>query len=270
MKRIFSPALVAVLGCAALVASASAQDSQQPPEDKGRVDSSGKFTPSGQEGPGGGATVTKEEMEKQVKGDLDIQKVSENVYRIGSVTFDKKARTVTIPMNVNMNQGIVEYLLVADHGKAHESVFTTKARPRDVHLACLLLGMKSFEGTKWPADETGIPKAFGVNAKVTWATNGPPKEIPLSDCVAKSDAGQGPQVTGAVLADGKWFYTGSNFYGGGFAAEKEGSIIAVIGDSSALINGIRRGRDMDEMHAANKEVLPKKGRNVKLVLELPE
>ncbi|QQL45167.1 YdjY domain-containing protein [Sulfuriroseicoccus oceanibius] len=273
MKRFLSPVVATVVGVCAVVGTFSihAQSQAQPSSDKGRVDSSGKFTPrGGHEGPGGGPTITREQMAEEIKSGLEIKKVSKHVYRLGKVTFDKKARTVTVPMTVNMDRGIVEYLLVAESGKVHESVFTTKARPRDVHLACILLGMKGFEGTKWPVDETAIPSEFGVRAKVTWATNGPDREMPLSDCVVKADTSLGPQSAGKPLADGAWFYTGSNFYGGGFAAEKEGSIVAVIGDSAALINGIRRGRDQDEMHAANQEALPKKGRNVQLVLELPK
>src|SRR5438874_1866611 len=52
----------------------------------------------------------------------DAERISDNLYRIGKVIVDLKARSVSCEGKVNMQRGLVEYFAVASHGKLHESV----------------------------------------------------------------------------------------------------------------------------------------------------
>jgi hypothetical protein len=196
-----------------------------------------------------------------------VEHLGGDKYRLGQVVLDRATRTVTIPVRVNMTSGVVEYVLVTEKGKTHESVFITAARPTDVHLAFLLLGVSELASENWPADHAGIPRAQQVRVEVTWPTNGPPKREPLARFVTQIDPSRGFKG-GQALAEGAWLYGGSHFRGGSFAAEREGSIIAIIKDPAALVNGLRPGHQNDELHAVNEAALPHRVRNVQMVFTL--
>ena len=137
-----------------------------------------------------------------------------------------------------------------------------------MHLACVLLGMGEVKGQDWPKDYTSIPKGLAVKVEVIWPTNGPVRRYSLARFVIKvQDPGMPDK--GIELATGNWFYSGSHFRAGVFVAESEGSIISIIGDGAALINGLRKDHANDLMHAANKALLPPQGRTVKMVFTLP-
>ena len=58
------------------------------------------------------------------------------------IRIDKEKKTVTFPAEINMQSGMVEYLMVTDKGKTHESLLSTKIEPYDIQVAMLLLGIK--------------------------------------------------------------------------------------------------------------------------------
>ena len=70
------------------------------------------------------------------------KKVGENLYRIGAVTVDAKLRAVAFPAKVNQLVGLIEYAIVTETGKVHESFLSTKVKPSDIHAGVLLLGVK--------------------------------------------------------------------------------------------------------------------------------
>jgi hypothetical protein len=173
--------------------------------------------------------------------------------RIGAVELDRKSMTVTIPATVNMLDGATEYFLVHRNGKVHESIFVTEARPQDIHIACLLAG---WEPKEKPAE---------IEIEVTWETNGPLRRHRAEELVAI--AKKHPQDRdGRHLEQGSWHYTGSRTDAAGFAATREGSLIALITDPAALIGNPRPGRIDDTLHAPNRAMLPAAGHPVRVVL----
>lgn len=186
---------------------------------------------------------------------------------IGCLTLDRNARSITIPASVNMVDGAIEYVLVGHKGKAHESIFTTDATARDIHLAALLLGMK-------PAADLGpenaaarVQQGSAVIATVEWDRNGPPERIYLNEAIHLSDPTSGKTTN--TLASGAWLYNGSRILpDGAFAASQQESIISIIRDDDALINNPNASRDNDEIHTPNTSLLPLKGHPVRIILEL--
>src|SRR5271154_634994 len=71
-----------------------------------------------------------------------IERISDSVVKVGEVTLDKSTMTISFPGSINMDHGEMEYLLVQDGGKTHESLLVTKAQPFHIHIAMLLLGAK--------------------------------------------------------------------------------------------------------------------------------
>jgi len=179
--------------------------------------------------------------------------VDQETVRIGAVELDRRTLTVSIPATVNMREGVAEYFLVHHTGKVHESVFVTDAKPQDIHIACLLANLE-------PKEKPG-----DITLEVTWETNGPPRLHPAAELVAIA-AGHPDAGEGAHLDDGPWQYTGSRIDAAGFAATREGSIIALITDPAALVGNPRPGRHDDGFHAPNRDLLPPDGHPVRILI----
>ena len=256
--------------CAASISVTTSLCAQQPPPaEKGSVESSGKFVPKTSPNPAASGPVpTREEAEAALLKDLKIDRLSPNQLKIGLVTLDQSTRTVRFRSVVNMTQGNVEYALVTETGKVHEAILTTKASPRDIHLALLLLGLKS--ATAKPAADSAleIPAAAAVKIRVEWETNGPLSSVPLSSLIGLTSQDPSKPVH-RTLPDGKWLYVGSGFDASGFRAQREGSLISLIGDDSALVINPGSDRSNDEIHVPNAALLPARGMPVTVILTCP-
>jgi len=247
---------------AGLLVPAAAQQIVPPvvPADKGAIEASGKFVPTG--------TVPAQPPEEVAAAEakqreaLRVLPDGEGRFRIGEISFDRARREVTIPATVNMDSGVVEYALVSEAGKVHEALFTTKAKPREIHLACLLLGM-GVENEK-TADDAGCE----VKVNVAWDSNGPTAMHELANLVVTSDTPEAP-VDAKPLTNGPWRYVSSKVGPGGFAAAAEGSIISLIHDPAALAVNPRDSAGHDDVHVANRNLIPRKGSPVRIILTLP-
>ncbi len=218
------------------------------PEGKGSVEETGKFVPSNLPAP-----AAKESAPAERLAELGASLVGQKL-RFGEVEIDRSTRTIHFPAKINAVEGAIEYALVTSKGKTHESLLVTDALPSDIHLACLLLG------------SGGAGKPCGqVKIEVSWETNGPAKRLPLEDLIAfAKDHPQGGQ--GGSLAPGPWTYSGSKIDAAGFVASREGSIISLIHDDTALVNNPRPGREDDTLHVPGRRLLPPLGTPVRLTL----
>jgi hypothetical protein len=188
-------------------------------------------------------------------------------------------RTITIPVKVNMREQVVEYVLVSENGKLHESIFSTRARPTDIHIAALLLGVKATNATDCADHSIKFPAANAVKISVKWRRNGPDADIPLSKLiVTRKSVGSaawyspsdnsGTAGNATVLSARSWFYKGSHFQGQRFTAQMSGSLIATIADPEALIVNTGSDRMQREVqHYPNKDLLPAVGKQVTLILK---
>ena len=199
-----------------------------------------------------------------------LQAVNENVFKIGGVTFDKLAKTVSFPAMINLRAGAIEYLLVTETGKAHESLLTTKVQPSDLHIAILLLGAKaSAETTSQPPaqiDQTYLksaPELKGdkVEIELSWKQDGRDRGARAEEFIFNSEQS-------APMSAGPWVYTGSVIYEGKFLAQVDGSIIALVTDPEALINNPRPGHDDDTIWNIRSEKLPPEGMPIEVILKL--
>lgn len=202
-----------------------------------------------------------------------IRDLGDGFYQVGGVKLDKNARSVTFPAAVQMNDGLIEYLLVTRTGKTHESMFVTEVEPFHLHTAMLLLGAKGGprgKGELQPSGQlnaatlahTAALKGDNVFIVVKWKNGGAEKHVPAEDFVlndkTKRNAPRGP-----------WTYNGSGFFDGGkFAAQIEGSFVAIVTDPTALINNPRAGRDNDAIWLVDPAKIPPKDTPVEIVIQL--
>src|SRR5205085_2399164 len=71
-----------------------------------------------------------------------LKEVQPGIFEFGDIKINKRERTVSFPVVVNLRQGQMEYFLVNSWGKLHESIFQTETEPYRIHVSMLLLGAK--------------------------------------------------------------------------------------------------------------------------------
>lgn len=183
------------------------------------------------------------------------------LYEIGGVRLDKTGRTVTFPATVNLREETVEYAVVHKSGKTHESIFRTDARPLDIQLALLLLGLKGAMTNSFGADGKALPAGDKVWIEASWTNRTTRVQYAMEDLVWKRESKMTPPP-------GEWIYNGSNFSEGAFTAQRDGSIVSIHIDPDALINNPRPGRENDDLHLPNAAKLPPIGTLVEITIRL--
>lgn len=206
------------------------------------------------------AQSEKAEAPRLPAGAPPLRQLPSGLLEIGKVQFDKAKRTIAFDARVNMREGLVEYVLVHETGKIHESLFTTDAQPYHVHLACLFLS-----GKNEPARDTDITGLLGDNVlvRIRWAADGVTNHVSAEELVLKLDANQ-------PMTPGPWIYNGSRVIDGNFLAQRDGSFVAIIKDPDALINNPRPGRENDEIWQAIPTKMPPLGALVRFSIQLEE
>ena len=75
------------------------------------------------------------------KTNAALKVVRPGVFQLGLIEFSKSERELRFEGEVNWKAGPIEYALVSDWGKVHESIFRTKAHPIHLHTAFVLMGV---------------------------------------------------------------------------------------------------------------------------------
>jgi len=188
----------------------------------------------------------------------DAERISENLYRVGKVIVDLKARSVTCGGKVNMQRGLVEYLAVAAKGKLHESVLELDVQPLHLQLGVMMLGLEPQGGLRFQGD-TQDPKGPPVELSVSWEQAGKEVRVPAEQLLWDGEKKR-------TMEEKAWVFSGSQVSARGFEADRTRSIIASYRDPAAIINNrLPAGAD-DTVYEANERVLPKVGTRVELVI----
>jgi hypothetical protein len=141
---------------------------------------------------------------------------AENDVALGDVKIDARGRSISFPAQVNQRTGAVEYLLVHETGKVHESIFKTAVSAKEIHAAALLFST------------TNKPPLKVKSMDVSWQADGKEKRLGVADLILDKKK-KGP------LRETKWAYRGSRVVNGVFLAERDGSLIAIMADRDALV-----------------------------------
>lgn len=155
-----------------------------------------------------------------------------NDLQFGEVRVDPAARTISFPAQINQRTGPIEYLLVHQTGKVHESILKTAVVAQDIHAAALLFSEK--------ASNTNSTLKLKVNAiEVLWREDNKEHKWQAADLIVDKKKKR-------PLHETKWAYRGSRLVDGIFLAQRDGSLIAIMEDREALI-------DQDTPDAADDE-----------------
>jgi len=203
----------------------------------GKVAASGKFMPDG--APAAKGPASADELKNAAKD--YIRELGPDELHIGLVKLNRRKRTISFPAKVAEKERPLEYALVHESGKTHEALLSTSAAVQDVHVAALLL------------DANGQAPVI----EVTWRKHGGEAKVPLHELIGMKEGS----------LDAVWRYNGSVFIHGGFAASREGSLVALMNDPSALVNHPAAGALMkDDVFFAQTAKLPPEGVQVTVVM----
>ena len=191
-----------------------------------------------------------------------LRKLEPGVFDFRGITLNSGKRMVSFPAAVNMTSNLVEYVVVCEDGKAHESVLKTAVEPQDIHVAMLLIGAKGSPPQKAAEpDQEKVLQGDRVRVWIEWTKNGGKKRVRAEELV-RNDQTKRP------MKHGDWIYNGSWIFNGRFVAQTERSIVSIIFDRDALANSGHPQRADDEIWFANTEVIPKQDHPVRVEIEL--
>lgn len=190
-----------------------------------------------------------------------IQKVRDGVFQVGNVTVDKNQGQVTTTGEINMAEGLLEYLACGPMGKLHESLLKLDVQPFHLQVALLLLGLEP--GSK-PLDHqgaSGVPEGDPVQLWVSWTdVSGKRVEHRAEDLVFDEKQKQ-------PMTLDHWIFTGSQVMDGRFMAQVEQSIVATYHDPFAMFDHpLGTGMD-DTVYFVNKKVVPPVGTPVMFMVK---
>ncbi|TDU81334.1 hypothetical protein EI77_00638 [Prosthecobacter fusiformis] len=201
-----------------------------------------------------------------------LKKMSETDYELDGIHINAATKEIRIPTRVELKQAPIEYMLVHETGKTHESVLTTSVSPTAIQVALLLANYQAAtEGmlTKvpeaerpkiWKEEPPAKPQGNRVKITVEWKVGDETKSSPLSQWVQNTDTRQPPPDLET------WVFNGSYVDERGFIGQHEGSIIAVWLDRGALINSPAEGAWRDDLWISLPANIPDEGTPVTLVI----
>jgi hypothetical protein len=183
----------------------------------------------------------------------EIVRAGDGLYRFGKVLIDRPAGTISFDGVSNQVNGLIEYGVVHENGKVHESLFRTSVRPQIVHASMLLLKLKPAGGffeNLWAEKPKVIDYSqHAVAIMVHWELNGTKYERSLEE-MALNQKNDRPMGKNSLI------FTGSRFIEGTFMAESSGSVLAVYADDNAILNSSDYDSKNDDVWYANKLKMP--------------
>ena len=197
-------------------------------------------------------------LDNNDSGKSHLIKIDEFIYRFGGITIDQKKRMLEFNATCNQRNGLIEYALVHESGKTHESLFRTTIRPQILH-ACFLLLKHPAETRFFKNLWSDNPKKLNfdrnrINTEVVWDQNGTILSKSLEDLALNTKNNE-------VLVKGALIFTGSKKIEGTYLAELSGSMVAVYADEEAIVNSSHHDSNNDDVWIANEKEMP--------ALELP-
>ena len=189
-----------------------------------------------------------------------IKAISPGVLDIGGVRIYAEKGMVEFPAAVNMDKGLLEYLIVGKTGKTHESLLRTRIEPYHLQIALLMIGLK---GTNNPLAEQGDPRkpeGDPVQVWIRWEHGGRTVKLRIERWVYNKNKNGPMQLT-------DWIFTGSFVYKRRFMAQMEQSIMAVFHDPAAMIDNPLPDGDSDEVWFVNEKKVPPEGTIVRVLIK---
>ena len=191
-----------------------------------------------------------------------IKDLGDGKFSVGEVTFNQKDRNISFPGRLNMIEGLLEFAIVHQNGKIHESLLVTDASPFHINVALKLLRYKPSEELfpildedwrptkEFPEVSEEVKAAARVEILITWKKeDGSKGEAALNDWIYHSTLERPIQAS-------PWIYGGSYVHNGSFQAQSTGDVSAIFTANSALFNYPGKDRELDTVWIPTPDRLP--------------
>ena len=190
-----------------------------------------------------------------------IKKISKGIFRIGNIIVNKSKGFVSINGEINMDEGLVEYLACGPRGKLHESVLKLDVDPYYLQIALLLIGLEPGNKPLEFQGDPGIPEGDSVDIWISW-TGKDKKTVKhkAEDLIFNKAAKKTMKHT-------HWVFAGSQVIDGKFMAQVEHSIASTYHDPFAILDHVLSTGGDDTVYFVNKTVVPPKGTPVTFVIK---
>ena len=200
-----------------------------------------------------------------------VKQLDETRFQIGEVTFDKKTREIRFPTKVNMTEGQLEFLVVHENGKVHESLLSTTISPTHLNLAFTLLRYPpsrelysvSENDDGKPQDTTNIPAEVKSGARIAidveWTEDGKKRRNPVNEWIQHA-------IREVAMPAGPWVYGGSSFGNGKYFPETSGDVVAIFLSNAAIINYPGTDRDNDDVWMPFPKRVPAEATDVTVII----
>lgn len=258
---------------AAEAAAAAGQDKPQAAVAAEEVEASAKHH-GGEINPGGDSIVTPTRQAEKSGGDKAPAEAAkkagaadeadgEIIKTLPHIVVDRKAGTVSLEGEVVLQDGMLELFVCAAGMRQHESVVHVKARPLNIQLALLLLGLKSGNSVSWTAEGEFLPAAGPeVRVFVEYAgADGKQRRVEAHEWMNDAfDQPAKPQ---------RWVFAGSAMVEDQFMADLEGTVVCTSNFSSAILDLPFESTAMNDqlVFKARKEAIPEPGTQVRVILQ---
>jgi hypothetical protein len=201
-----------------------------------------------------------------------ITKLEDGRMKLGGIVFDAKSRQVRVPCTLNMIEGLLEFAVVHENGKIHESLLITRCNPKDINIVMKLLRYVASEELYAIEKERGVPsgqfpevpeetkKAARVELLVEWKKNDKVVSMPLADLLVHAQ-------TTKPMSQGPWVYGGSMVYEGNFLAEQTGDIASIFVSRGSLFLYPGKDNFNDDVWFPHTKRLPDEGSAVDLIIQ---
>ena len=187
-------------------------------------------------------------------------------FDFGGVLIDQKLKRLSFDAVCNQSSGLVEYALVHQSGKLHESLFSTKTSPRWIHACLLLLKAKPL-GARFLSEEfksqqmVDMMADYQVNAQISWKQNESNITREIFELVFN-------QLSERTLEARPFLFTGSRTIEGNYMAGVEGSILAIYHDRNAIINSLDPESISDDSWVVFHEKMPPLDKRVRFYIQV--
>ncbi|MGB6220577.1 YdjY domain-containing protein [Haloferula sp.] len=200
-----------------------------------------------------------------------IKRLDDGTMTIGKIAFDPKTREIRIPAEVNMTEGLLEFILVHVNGKIHESLLHTDISATNLNIAIKLLNYQASRELYLKLDDDGSlsgefeeaspeeKKGSRVKLALEWKQDGETKSASINDLISHA-------TTEKPMANEPWVYGGSFVVDGKFVAESSGDIIAIYLSNAAMINYSGKDNENDEVWLPHPKRVPEVGTPVTLII----
>lgn len=194
----------------------------------------------------------------------EISEINPGQFQFGQILIEKESREFSLPAICNQTSGLIEYALVHNQGKTHESLFCTPVSPKLIHATFLLLKENPQLGFFKLLESGGneMAQIRTTQIFVEWEQNGTLHKEKLNSMIRN-------QYAQRMLSQNAFVFTGSKVIEGVYLAEEDGSIVAVYHDSRATLNSRDDESDSDEVWLPNPEKMPPKELPVTIRFQLP-